>query len=349
MAIFKNKFGFRPLRAKPASRVVKPQAPRPKGRSVASPGQTRAKRAKSATSNLGATPLIEISDDEDSDDENDDENDDEDGGNDGDDEDGGNRNHHSRHILGNSSTSHIVDLTIQSPPSDSSPELPTRSIADQKKAEAPIMLQAEEPVILQAEETGQPERAAMVDSEVQYQFSFSRSRSDAFAEVIKTEVEEQSPIAQRFRSLTLEREETPMERLMPRNVITPIRTTHFDDLLHRMSEKKRLGVQQKARIFTQKIGIFAVQEARLELFWITTMKLVDTRQRFVRNHDRLSLLLGAVNKELGRQGKEPFSWDEGHDIAKELQNQRKLTLTSGTNPKLFFTRDGQEVMGVQPR
>jgi hypothetical protein len=184
MAILKNKFGFRPLRAKPASRVVKPQAPRLKGRSVASPGQTRAKRAKSATSNLGGTPLIEISDDEggnekngddENDDEDGDENDDDNDDEDGDDENGGNRNHHSRQILGNLSTSHIVDLTIESPPPDSPPESPTRSIADQKKAE----------------ETGQPEGADIVDSEVQYQFSFSRSRSDAFAEVIKTEVEEQ--------------------------------------------------------------------------------------------------------------------------------------------------------------
>lgn len=148
------------------------------------------------------------------------------------------------------------------------------------------------------------------------------------------------------RSIVLrEREETPMERMMPRNVLTPIRTSHFDDLLDRVAENKRLGIQAKAKIFTQKISTPTVQETRLELFWITTMKLVGARQRFVRNHDRLSSLLHAVNKELGRQ--EPFSWDEGHDIARELQNQRKLTLTSSTNPRLFFTRDGQEVMGFR--
>jgi len=135
---------------------------------------------------------------------------------------------------------------------------------------------------------------------------------------------------------------------MPRNTLTPKRTNYFDNLLYRVAEKKRLGIQPTPKIFPQKISIPAVLEPRLNLFWITVMKLVDARQRFVRNHDRLTSVLKAVNKEVAKQGKDIFSWDEGHDIAKELQNQRKVNLTSGPTPTLFFTRDGQEVMGVQP-
>jgi len=183
----KNKFGFRPLRRKPAGQAVKPPAPKPKARPVASAGRPRAKRANPANPNLGGAPVIEISDDED--------------------EDVGNSQ--SRRVPANPPRPYIIDLTIESPPSEGSPEPPPRSSEelvmleaeesvmldrgdpDMLPAEGPAILGARDPVQLPEEVPAILEREVTVDSEVQYQFSFQRSRSDAFAGVVKTEVEEE--------------------------------------------------------------------------------------------------------------------------------------------------------------
>ena len=132
---------------------------------------------------------------------------------------------------------------------------------------------------------------------------------------------------------------------MPRNTLAPMRTAHFDGIVDRMAEKKRLGIQRKPRVFRQQISTPNVHGARLELFWKTIMGLTDGDQLFMRNHDRLSKCIRSVNEQLDK--KERFVWDEGIAVVSELQKQRKVTMTSAADPRLFFTRDGQEVMGVR--
>jgi hypothetical protein len=173
----KNKFGFRPLRPESTSQV-KPQAHKANSRSpkrprdhdvpVASGGQTRAKRTKPSNS-LSRPPVVEISDNVES----------------GADADRSNQHSiaasraafclWSRSIPGDPSNTHIVDLTIDLPPSDSSPEPSASSDADrQRESDLPVMLDANE---------------ITANSDVQYQFTFQKSRSDPFVKVIKTEVE----------------------------------------------------------------------------------------------------------------------------------------------------------------
>jgi hypothetical protein len=137
---------------------------------VVSGGKTRVKRVKPAN-NLSRPSVIETSDEEKS----------------GTDVESGNKTSiapsrlsntlRSRSILGDPSDAHIADLTIESPPLDSSPKPSASSIDDsQSEAELPVMLDVKD---------------IKANSDVQYQFTFQKSRSDPFTGVIKTKVEGQ--------------------------------------------------------------------------------------------------------------------------------------------------------------
>jgi hypothetical protein len=172
-----NKFGFRPLRLKaasqgtPHSRKAVRDSPKRARDDVAVKGcdEDRAKRAKPANKVTGTT-VIGIVDDE------------EPGTGTDSNKTGfavssGSIPLKSRSTPGGATHAHIVDLTIDSPPSESSPEPCENPIANgQGERDSRRMLDAE---------------LTTADSEVQYQFAFRKSRGGTFPGVIKPEVEEQ--------------------------------------------------------------------------------------------------------------------------------------------------------------
>lgn len=140
-----------------------------------------------------------------------------------------------------------------------------------------------------------------------------------------------------------ERHKTPVNRIMPCNTLTPIRAANFDERVNRAAERKNSGLYGNAKIFPQPIRVPNVKQDRLELFWLTLMKIVDAKKLFQTNYETSSRCIHFVNKVLGEGGS--FSEEEGDNVISELQHQRMLWITGGSKSRLFFSRDAQDTMG----
>ena len=150
---------------------------------------------------------------------------------------------------------------------------------------------------------------------------------------------------------------TPVSRIAPRNFHTPVRVAGFDKAEATAAERKKNGIQRKARIFKQAIKVDGLSQDRLELFWKTLIELKDSNKLFTGNkmmsprggglcrYDDFEKCIKAVDAKLG-SGIKKFGKKEGGAAMRELQNQRMLAIAGVNSSRVFLTRDAQAVLGA---